>query len=178
MLSEIDSIIHKSSGKFHLSCNELRKLKYCEAIFKEATRLMAPAPFTFRHTTSECEIAGYKWPAGTDFHINFEGAHNHPECWDNPKIFDPDRFYNNDNNNDRSAWMVFGGGRRICPGKNLATIESLLLMFSVYKNYNVELVNEHEPLKVHTQMIVYIYIGLARMLRQILLTQLLSNFNV
>ncbi len=153
MLSEIDSIIHKSSGKFHLSCNELRKLKYCEAIFKEATRLMAPAPFTFRHTTSECEIAGYKWPAGTDFHINFEGAHNHPECWDNPKIFDPDRFYNNDNNNDRSAWMVFGGGRRICPGKNLATIESLLLMFSMYKNYNVELVNEHEPLKVHTQMI-------------------------
>ncbi|CAG8646378.1 5193_t:CDS:2 [Ambispora gerdemannii] len=154
MLSEIDSI-SKSFGKPYLSCDDLRKLKYCEAIIKEASRLMAPVPFTFRHTTSECEIAGYKWPAGTDFHINFAGAHGHPECWDNPKIFDPDKFCNNDNDNDndRSAWMPFGGGKRICPGKNLATIELLLLMSSVYKNYNVELVNEHEPLKVNTQLI-------------------------
>ncbi|EXX71756.1 cytochrome P450 [Rhizophagus irregularis] len=153
MLSEIDSIIPKSSGKFCLSCNDLRKLKYCEAIIKETTRLMPPLPFTFRHTTSECEIAGYKWPAGTDFHINFEGAQKHPKCWDNPKIFDPDRFYNSDNNDDRSAWMPFGGGKRICPGKNLATTVLLLLLSSVYKNYNVELANEHEPLKVHTQLI-------------------------
>ncbi|GBC24448.2 cytochrome P450 [Rhizophagus irregularis DAOM 181602=DAOM 197198] len=127
MLSEIDSIIPKSSGKFCLSCNDLRKLKYCEAIIKETTRLMPPLPFTFRHTTSECEIAGYKWPA--------------------------DRFYNSDNNDDRSAWMPFGGGKRICPGKNLATTVLLLLLSSVYKNYNVELANEHEPLKVHTQLI-------------------------
>ncbi|CAG8669572.1 10366_t:CDS:2 [Rhizophagus irregularis] len=119
----------------------------------ETTRLMPPLPFTFRHTTSECEIAGYKWPAGTDFHINFEGAQKHPKCWDNPKIFDPDRFYNSDNNDDRSAWMPFGGGKRICPGKNLATTVLLLLLSSVYKNYNVELANEHEPLKVHTQLI-------------------------
>jgi cytochrome P450 len=150
MLSEIDSVIPKSS---YLSCNELRKLKYCEAIIKEATRLIPPVPFVFRHTTSECEIGGYKWPAGTDFHINFEGAHHHPESWDNSKTFDPDRFYNTDSNNERTAWMPFGGGGRICPGKNLATIQSLLLVYSVYKNYNVELVNEHEPLKIHTQII-------------------------
>ncbi|CAG8626479.1 1597_t:CDS:2 [Acaulospora morrowiae] len=152
MLSEIDSIISKSSDKSYLSCDNLRKLKYCEAIIKEASRLVSPIPFVFRHTITECEVGGYIWPAGTDFQINFEGAHYHPESWGNPKIFDPDRFYKNDGDNDRSAWMPFGGGKRICPGKNLATIANLLLMVSVYKNYNVELVNEHEPLKTFSQI--------------------------
>jgi len=151
MLSEIDSIIPKSSG--YLSCSELRKLKYCEAIIKETSRLIPAVPFVFRHTVSEFEIGGYKWPAGTDFHINFEGAHKHPGFWNNPKDFDPERFYKNDDDNDKGAWMPFGGGRRICPGKGLATTELLLLMSSIYKNYNIELVNEHEPLKIHTQLI-------------------------
>ncbi|CAG8810308.1 18354_t:CDS:1, partial [Racocetra persica] len=93
-----------------LSCNDLKKLKYCEAIIKEASRLIPAVPFTFRHTTTECEIAGYQWPAGTDFHINFAGGHTHPESWDNPKIFNPDRWlYDNDGNIDRSAWMPWGG---------------------------------------------------------------------
>ncbi|CAG8698442.1 1485_t:CDS:1, partial [Acaulospora colombiana] len=152
----IDSVLPKSSDKSRLSSlsyNDLKKLKYCEAIIKEASRLRPAVPFTFRHTTTECEIAGYKWSAGTDFHLNFKGAHIHPGFWDNPQVFDPEKFYDTDTNNDRTAWMPFGGGRRICPGKNLATTELLLLMFSVYKNYDVELANEHEPLKVHTQLI-------------------------
>jgi len=152
MLEEIDKIFQGDKTR-PITEDDFHNLKYCEAIVKEVSRIFPVSNSFSRCIKKPDEVTGYKWPAGTDFHINFEGAHNHPECWDNPKIFDPDRFYNNDNNNDRSAWMVFGGGRRICPGKNLATIESLLLMFSVYKNYNVELVNEHEPLKVHTQMI-------------------------
>ncbi|CAG8797034.1 9188_t:CDS:1, partial [Racocetra persica] len=154
MLAEIDSIVPTFSDK--LSCNDLKKLKYCEAIIKEVSRIMPSISFTFRHTTTECEVAGYKWPAGTDFHLNFAGGHIHPESWDNPKIFNPDRWlYDNDGKIDRSAWMPWGGGKRICPAKNLSNIVLLLLMSSLYKNCNVELVNEHEALKIHTQLVSY-----------------------
>lgn len=44
--------------------------------------------------------------------------------------------------------MMFGGGLRICPGRKLAMAELLVLMALVYKNYNVELVNPHESLKI------------------------------
>ncbi|CAG8689257.1 6479_t:CDS:2, partial [Cetraspora pellucida] len=152
MIAEIDSIVPTFSDR--LSCNDLKKLKYCDAIIKEASRLIPAIPFVFRHTMAEHEIAGYKWPAGTSFHINFAGGHIHPESWDNPKIFNPDRWLSNYNGNiDKAAWMPWGGGKRICPGKNLATVELLLVMSSLYKNYNVELVNEHEPLKIHTQVV-------------------------
>ncbi|CAG8848114.1 6923_t:CDS:1, partial [Racocetra persica] len=36
------------------------------------------------------------------------------------------------------------------PGKKLAMYELLLLMASVYRHYDVELVNMHEPLKIVT----------------------------
>ncbi|CAG8833520.1 3503_t:CDS:1, partial [Cetraspora pellucida] len=121
----------------------------------EASRIIPAVPFMFRHTITDCEIAGYKWPTGTDFHLNFAGGHIHPDCWDNPKIFNPERWLDNNSNIDRAAWMPWGGGKRICPGKGLSIIELLLLMSSVYKNYHFELVNEHEPLKIHTQIISY-----------------------
>lgn len=44
---------------------------------------------------------------------------------------------------------MFGGGHRICPGRKLAMTELLILIASVYKNYNIELVNMNEPLKYH-----------------------------
>ncbi|RIB07677.1 cytochrome P450 [Gigaspora rosea] len=154
MLSEIDQVLPKSIDKFYISYNDLRKLKYCEAIIKEACRMVPVIPFTFRTITKECEIAGYKWPPGTNFILNFLGVHGHPEFWSDPEVFNPDRFYNDDlydkRLGDKSALMMFGGGKRICPGRMLAMVELLLLMVLIYKNHNVELVNMHEPLKIFT----------------------------
>lgn len=145
MLEEIDSVLPNSSDRIS-DPPELKKLKYCKAIILEAGRLMPPIAIMPRHITKEYEIAGYKWPAGTNFHLNFKGSHRHPEFWDNPEVFNPDRFCNNECR-DRSAVMIWGEGKRICPGKSQATVELLLFMSLIYKNYNVELVNEHEPLK-------------------------------
>ncbi|KAF0373013.1 cytochrome P450 [Gigaspora margarita] len=156
MLSEIDHVLPKSIDKFCVSYNDLQKLRYCEAIIKEACRLVPVVPFTFRAITKECEIAGYKWPPGTNFLLNFLAVQVHPEFWPNPEVFNPDRFYNDDQNDkrlgDKSAFMMFGGGKRICPGRMLAMVELLLLMVLVYENYNVELVNMNEPLKTSSQL--------------------------
>ncbi|RIB25451.1 cytochrome P450 [Gigaspora rosea] len=67
--------------------------------------------------------------------------------WPNPEVFDPDRFYNVDQD-DKRLVTIFGGSPRICPGRKLSMSELLLLMALVYKHYNVELVNINEPLKI------------------------------
>ncbi|RIB23549.1 cytochrome P450 [Gigaspora rosea] len=156
MLSEIEHVLPKSMDKSCISYNDLQKLRYCEAIIKEACRLIPAVPFTYRTITKEHEIAGYKWPPGTNFILNFLGVQVHPEFWPDPEVFNPDRFYNDDQNDkrlgDKSALMMFGGGKRICPGRIMAMAELLLLMVLVYENYNVELVNMHEPLKLSTQI--------------------------
>lgn len=156
MLSEIDHVLPKSIDKSCVSYNDLQELRYCEAIIKEACRLVPAVPFTYRTITKEHEIAGYKWPPGTNFLLNFLAVQVHPEFWPNPEVFNPDRFYNDDQNDkrlgDKSAFMMFGGGKRICPGRMLAMVELLLLMVLVYENYNVELVNKNEPLKISSQL--------------------------
>ncbi|CAG8772185.1 20924_t:CDS:2, partial [Racocetra persica] len=141
MLSEIDFVL---SDRFYVSSSDLNKLKYCEAIIKETGRVLTTAGFTFRYVPNECEVAGYKWPAGTYFLLNFYGVHSHPKSWIDPKVFNPDRFYND----SPPDLMIFGLGRRACPGKNLAMNELLSLMALVYKHYNVDLVNINEPLKL------------------------------
>ncbi|KAF0431162.1 cytochrome P450 [Gigaspora margarita] len=94
MLSEIDYNLPKSSDKFYISYNDLQKLKYCEAIIKEVYRMVPIIPFSIRTTTKEIEIAGYKWPSGTHFLLNFFAVHGHSEFWPDSEVFNPDRFYN------------------------------------------------------------------------------------
>ncbi|CAG8828536.1 30034_t:CDS:1 [Racocetra persica] len=152
MLLEIDTIFPKSSEKLHVS-HDISKLKYCKAIIKETLRIL-PATYVIpRCTLEECEIAGYKWPAGTLFQLNRLAANKNPEFWSNPEIFDPERFYD-DNKYDKKIndknLAIFGGSQRICPGRKFGMTELLLLMVLVFKNYNVELVNKNEPLKVRT----------------------------
>ncbi|CAG8761980.1 8714_t:CDS:2, partial [Cetraspora pellucida] len=129
-------------------------LKYCEAIIKEANRMIPVVNFVTRYMTEECEVAGYKWAAGTTFHINITGVHGHREVWPNPEVFDPGRFYDVDQDNEtlenKYSLIIFGGGPRICPGRKLAMNELLLSMVTIYRYYNVELVNMDEPLKIVT----------------------------
>ncbi|CAG8524534.1 5423_t:CDS:2 [Cetraspora pellucida] len=153
VLSEIDSVFPKSSNKFCVKLDDLLKLKYCEAVIKETLRLMPVIGLNTRYVTEECEIAGYRWPAGTLFHLNILSANRDPELWPNPEVFDPDRFYNNDQNNKKFL-PIFGGGLRICPGRKLAIVEILTLMASIYKNFNFELMNIHEPLKISTNGVI------------------------
>ncbi|CAG8672031.1 23728_t:CDS:2, partial [Racocetra persica] len=142
---KIDSVFSESSN---LSYETLLKLKYCEAIIKETIRMIPASLYITRYTTKEYEVAGYKWPAGTFFHINLLGIQGHPEIWPNPESFDPDRFYNDNQNKINYSLVLFGGGIRICPARKLSMIQLLLWMTLVYRNYNVELVNIHKPLKI------------------------------
>ncbi|RIB25402.1 cytochrome P450 [Gigaspora rosea] len=155
MISEIDSIF---SNKSYLTSDDLSKLKYCEAIIKETSRVMTAGNFITRCMTEESEVAGYKWAANTIFQLNIVGVHSHPEVWSNPEVFDPDRFYYVDNGDDKQlenkySLIMFGGGPRICPGRKLAMDELLLLMASFYSYYNVELVDMHKPLKIVSALV-------------------------
>ncbi|CAG8627033.1 29551_t:CDS:2 [Racocetra persica] len=153
LLLEIDSVFSKSS----VSQEDISKLKYCKAIIKETNRIIPTAFMTTRFTSEEREFSGYKWPADTQLHLNFIAANKHPSIWTNPEIFDPDRFYDDNKYslkfNDKNL-MMFGGSQRICPGRKLAMTELLLLMALVFKNYNVELVNKNEPIKIKTGLII------------------------
>ncbi|CAG8694780.1 30891_t:CDS:2, partial [Racocetra persica] len=148
MFDEIDSVFPNNfSGNICITADLLANFKYCEAIIKEASRMMPVLPVSKRIATEECEVAGYTWPAKTMFQLNYASIHMNEKYWANPTVFDPNRFYlKNDSNEfddlnnfdkenkkpthdaNKYSLVIFGGGIRICPGRKLAMINMLSFM--------------------------------------------------
>jgi len=67
-------------------------------------------------------------------------THRHPGFWDNPDIFDPERFSTERSTGRHSyAYFPFGGGRRQCIGKNLALMEIHLSLAMLLQRFHFDL---------------------------------------
>ncbi|KAI0667745.1 cytochrome P450 [Trametes maxima] len=117
------------------------KLVYINALVKETLRWHSVLPLGISHCTMrDDELRGYFIPAGTTVIPNVWGCMHDPEIYSNPDSFFPERFIR-DGKMDPTvldpATIVFGFGRRICPGRQFAdaglfiTVASLLHVFTV-----------------------------------------------
>ncbi|CAG8630784.1 21436_t:CDS:2 [Cetraspora pellucida] len=160
MFDEIDSAFPNDSSDIpYMNTDIIAKLKYCEAIIKETSRVMPVTAVSRRVAVNECEVAGYTWPAKTIFHLNYASIHLNEKYWENPNVYNPDRFYQKNNLNEfetdldsiaKYSLVIFGGGTRICPGRKLAIINMLSFMALMFKKYDVELVDMQAPLNTYT----------------------------
>ena len=143
---ELDHFFEKL-GDRQLDYKSLSELVYTEAILKEVSRILTPAPYTARNSTAEDILEGRVWPEETQYIINLHGINHSKELWDKPEEFDPDRWLNNTKSEKLMPYVVFGGGRRVCPGRKLTIIELKCLIALIYHKLDIELVDEKAPLK-------------------------------
>jgi cytochrome P450 len=55
--------------------------------------------------------------------------HHHPEIWESPERFDPDRFTpERSAGRHKQAWIPFGAGQRLCIGREFALMEGQLIL--------------------------------------------------
>ncbi|GAB7334986.1 hypothetical protein MBLNU13_g06854t1 [Cladosporium sp. NU13] len=67
---------------------------------------------------------GYKVKKGTVIIVALHHIHMNPKIWDNPEIFDPDRWDTEKvKNRGRTEYMPFAAGQRMCVGFNFALQE-------------------------------------------------------
>ena len=147
LIEEIDRIFQGDKIR-PITENDFQKLKYCEAIVKEVSRVFTVLPSFTRCIYKPDEIAGYKWPAGTMFRINADAIHYNKDYWEDSDKFNPDRWLVEGSESKKLSFLMFGGGLRICPGRKLAMIELVCLMALLYRKYEIDLVDMNAPLKV------------------------------
>ncbi|TFK73304.1 cytochrome P450 [Pluteus cervinus] len=103
--------------------NDRPSLPYVEAICRELRRWRPEAPAGVPRATSQDDIyQGYFIPKGSMIFFNTWGMTHNPDIYPDPEEFKPERFLNTDGSlNDDDCHLTFGFGRRICPGRYLAS---------------------------------------------------------
>lgn len=122
----------------------LQELSYTHQVVLEALRLYPPVWLIERHTESDDLLGGFEIPAGTTLALSQYVTHRHPDYWNHPGTFIPDRFealHNRDRH--RYAYFPFGGAARHCIGDSFAMMEMQLILATVWQHYHVRLLPDH-----------------------------------
>jgi cytochrome P450 len=117
---------------------DLPRLAYARMVIDETMRLYPPAWITNRQALADDEICGYHIPAGAIVLISPYVLHRHPDYWDHPDAFDPERFTpERSAGRPHYAYFPFGGGPRQCIGKGLALMEAQLILAAVAQRFRL-----------------------------------------
>jgi cytochrome P450 len=122
----------------------LADLHYTRMVLEEALRLYPPVFGLSRKAIADDEIGGYFVPANTLIWMSPYATHRHPDFWENPEVFDPERFSPvRSAGRPHFAHFPFGGGPRLCIGSNFAMMEAQLILTTVAQHYRLRLVPGH-----------------------------------
>ncbi|KAH6782261.1 hypothetical protein C2S52_000874 [Perilla frutescens var. hirtella] len=115
---EIDENV--GAGKL-LEDSDLQKLAYLRCIMNETLRLYPVGPLLIPHCSSrDCNVGGFDIPKGTTLLVNAWAIQRDPELWEDPEMFNPERFKGLEREYDGCRFVPFGAGRRACPGAGMA----------------------------------------------------------
>jgi len=116
-------------------------------VIEESMRLYPPAWITDRVALEPDHAAGIDIAAGTTLGIFFYGLHRHPDHWDEPDAFRPERMHP-DAKKERHpfCFLPFGGGPRLCIGNHFAMLEMQLILARLLRDYDFLLPAEAEKL--------------------------------
>ena len=133
--TELDTVL----GDREPTTDDLPRLAWTRAVLDETLRLYPPAAVMVRENVSETLLGGYRIPKGSMLIINLANIHRHPEFWEMPDSFQPERFLPEQfKPKHRLAFMPFGAGHRLCVGNAFALTESMLLLAMIAKHYRFE----------------------------------------
>ena len=138
--AELDKVL---SGNLP-TVDDLPNLHYTHMVVEETLRLYPPVFGFGRKAIGEDVLGDYYVPANTLIWLCPYVTHRHPDFWQQPEVFDPERFSpENAANRPHFAHFPFGGGPRLCIGSNLAMMEAQLITATVAQHYRLGLVPGH-----------------------------------
>jgi cytochrome P450 len=145
----------ESEKKFHAELDEvlggrlptmadMSRLKFTEMIAKESMRLYPPAYALGREAINDCEIGGFRVPAGAQVFMFQWATQRDARFFAEPQAFRPERWTPEFTAGlPKYAYFPFGGGPRACIGNYFAMMEVILLLATIGQRFRFSLVPDH-----------------------------------
>jgi cytochrome P450 len=124
----------------------LKQLPYTLQVIKEVLRLYPAAPVYVRDALAADQIGGFEIPAGAAVMLSPYFTHRHPQFWEDPEVFDPDRWTREkEAARHPHAYHPFAAGPRICIGNSFSLLESHLLLAMLAQRFTPQLRKGFQP---------------------------------
>lgn len=147
LVKEIDTELNGATPDFE----DLKRLKYLQAVIDESLRLFPPVPIDPKMALEDDTLPnGYKVKAGYAVEWNQWVMGHHPNYWDCPDEFRPERWESEANNGGKPVprgnqppFIPFQYGPRTCLGINFAYTEVKVVLVLLLQRLRMRLVPGH-----------------------------------
>ena len=113
---------------------DVENLPYIRQIIDETLRLYPPAGVISRTAQRNDTLCGREIRPGDTVMVPIYALGRHQQLWDQPDVFDPDRFKDR-KAIDRYAYLPFGDGPRICIGASFAQQEAVIILATLLSRF-------------------------------------------
>ncbi|KUM77154.1 cytochrome P450 [Streptomyces curacoi] len=132
---------------------DLARMPLLRAVFLEALRLYPPAWTIMRATGRPSVVGGVRIPAGAVLLVSPYGVQRSERWFEGPDEFRPERWLGGGRNGDpKYTFFPFGGGRRSCPGRQLALVTGGVVLTRVLQGFSLAPVGD--PLRAAVDIIL------------------------
>ena len=136
---DVQSEIATVLGNDAPSLESISCLRYMRQVVDETLRLYPPIHIGNRLAVEELDYDGYRIAAGTRVVYSIYLTHRHPQFWQDPQRFDPDRFAAHRRSEIAPySFLPFGGGPRNCIGAAFAQIEARVVLARILQRFELE----------------------------------------
>ena len=145
-LERIRAEVRAVAGDGAVTYDMLKDLPFTHAVIDETMRLYPPAPLLNREPQEPVEVLGRTLEPGEAVVLNNYVMHRTERLWADPLLFDPDRFLRDPSLKAKGApFMPFGAGPRICVGAAFATMEAVMVLGTLARDYDVVVADSVYP---------------------------------
>ncbi|KAJ3322245.1 Protein kinase alk2 [Boothiomyces sp. JEL0866] len=146
LVQEIDEILGEQLIPEY---EQIKKMKYANAVFKETLRLYPSVPREGKIAVNNDVLPnGVKIPKGAIVGFCPYAMGRSEKLWENANEYRPERWLNGKQPSNY-VYTAFMCGPRICLGKNLAELQGVFTLVSLLKNFDFEIV---DPTSVKQKM--------------------------
>lgn len=130
--------VEEVRGAGPLQFSDIPKLRFTRDVFREVLRLYPPVPMMVREAKQNEKFRDRNVKPGSLCIISPWHIQRHNELWDEPDVFDPWRWQNEQTRHRaRKAYLPFSKGERVCTGAGFAMVEGVLFLAMLVRTFHI-----------------------------------------
>lgn len=136
IFEEVERTLSAVDGKSTIELSDRPNMPYTEAVIMESLRLIS-SPIVPHVANQDSMLGGFFVAKDTLLFLNNYELSMSEALWDNPNVFNPNRFLQNGRVVKPDHFLPFGGGRRSCLGYKMVQFLSFAILTNTIQHYEL-----------------------------------------